>query len=273
MRKQKTIAAVAMTAALAAGALIGSTLGNPLASGAQDNSSTTTTAPSASSEETTGSGKPGGRGPGGRFGGGFDLEVAATTLGVTTEELRTQLKAGKSLADVAEAEGVDKQTLIDALVTAGEKRLDEAKAALPELVAKVVDASHDWGKGGFGGHGPGGRFGASLEVAAEALGVSEDDLKTALRDGKTIADVAEERGVDQQKVIDALVADAKTKTAAAVEEGTITQEQADKRLDALTEHITKFVTEGFGKGGFGEGERPKPPADAEGETPAPDGGD
>ncbi|MGN6695608.1 MAG: hypothetical protein ACTHN0_15625 [Aquihabitans sp.] len=261
MRKQKTIAAVAMTAALAGGALIGSTLGNPLASGAQDNPSTTTTAPSSSTDPGA---KPNGdRGP---RGGGLDLEVAAKTLGLTTEELRTQLQDGKSLADVAKAQGVDKQKLIDALVAAGEQRLDEAKAALPDRVAEAVEATHTPGEGGWGrgGHGPGDR-GANLETAAKALGISEDDLRTALRDGKTIAEVAKDQGVDVQKVIDALVAEAKTKTAAAVKDGKITQAEADKRLENLTERITSFVNDGFkgGPGGPGRGDHDGPPADGE----------
>ncbi|WP_421119233.1 hypothetical protein ACE2AJ_17985 [Aquihabitans daechungensis] len=258
MRKQKTIAAVAMTAALAGGALLGTTLGNPLASGAQDGTSTTTTAPSGSTEQgTADAGKPGrGRGPRG----GFDLEVAAETLGLTTEELRTQLEAGKSLADVAEAEGVEKQKLIDALVEAGEARLDEAKAALPERVAELVEATPGE-HGGFGHGGMRERMGARLEAAAEALGISEDDLKTELKAGKTLAEVAEEKGVDKQKVIDALVADAKARTAEAVEAGKITQEQADEHLANVTERITKMVDEGFPKGGPGRGDRPGKPAD------------
>ena len=95
MRKQKTIAAVALTAALAGGAIFGATLGNPLASGAQDNSSTTTTAPKTDQNGPGQGGRPDGPG----FGRGVDLEVAAKTLGLSTDELRTQLQAGKSLAE------------------------------------------------------------------------------------------------------------------------------------------------------------------------------
>ena len=59
--------------------------------------------------------------------------------------------------------------------------------------------------GGFGGGFRGGR-GADLTAAATALGITSDALKTELQAGKTIADVAKEKGVDVQKVIDALVA-------------------------------------------------------------------
>ena len=71
--------------------------------------------------------------------------------------------------------------------------------------------------------GPGRRHAAKmmLEPAAEALGMSVADLAVELRDGRTIAEVAEEKGVDKQTVIDAMVADS-------------------------TERITRFVNEGRG---------------------------
>jgi hypothetical protein len=73
---------------------------------------------------------------------------------------------------------------------------------------------------GFG-HRRGGAFGGErLTTVAEALGLEESALLDALRDGQTIADIAEAQGVDVQDVIDALVADA-------------------------TERITTFVNEGF----------------------------
>lgn len=40
------------------------------------------------------------------------------------------------------------------------------------------------------------------------IGVTADDLKTALQSGQSIADVATANGVDPQDVIDALVAEA-----------------------------------------------------------------
>ncbi len=270
MRTQKTIAAVAMTVVLAGGALIGTTLGNPLASGAQDGTATTTTAPSGSSPKGTPDHGAPGEGRNGRHGGPFDLEVAAKALGITPAELRTQLEAGKSLADVAKAEGVDKQELIDALVKAGEKRLDEAKATLPDRIAKLVEATPGDRQGA--GHGPRGRMGERLEVAAKALGISEDDLKAELKDGKTIAEVAKEKGVDKQKVIDALVADAEARAAEAVKAGKITQAQADEHLKNATERITKMVDEGFPKGGPRGGPDGGPEGGPDGPPPGGEGG-
>ena len=69
----------------------------------------------------------GGRGHG-RQGFPFDGEILET-LGIDVATLREQLQAGSSLADIAEAQGVDVQALIDALVTEGNERIDEAVAA------------------------------------------------------------------------------------------------------------------------------------------------
>lgn len=57
------------------------------------------------------------------------LDAAATALGLTADELRTELQAGSTIADVAAAEGVDVQTVIDAMVAEATTRLDEKVAA------------------------------------------------------------------------------------------------------------------------------------------------
>lgn len=84
----------------------------------------------------------GGRGPGhhGGFGlrGPGGLEAAASFLGVTEAELRTELEDGKSLADVAEAEGKSVSGLEAALLADAKKRLDEAVDA-----GRLTDAQRD----------------------------------------------------------------------------------------------------------------------------------
>ena len=80
----------------------------------------------------------------GHHGHGFGLHgpelfgAAATFLGVTEAELRTQLEAGKSLADVAAAEGKSVAGLKAALVDAVEGKLDEAVEA-----GRLTDAQRD----------------------------------------------------------------------------------------------------------------------------------
>lgn len=59
---------------------------------------------------------------------GAELGVAATYLGVTEDQLRADLRSGKTLADIAKAKGKSVDGLIDALYTAAKKDLDQAVA-------------------------------------------------------------------------------------------------------------------------------------------------
>jgi hypothetical protein len=86
--------------------------------------------------------------------------------------------------------------------------------------------------------------GAGLDAAAEAIGISESDLHTQLRDGKTIADVAQAEGVDVQKVIDAMVADATARIDRAVTDGKLDADRAASLKDGLKDRITTLVNEG-----------------------------
>ncbi len=53
-----------------------------------------------------------------------DGEVIADLLGIDVETLRTQLQAGDSIATIADANGVDVQTVIDALVAEASAHVD-----------------------------------------------------------------------------------------------------------------------------------------------------
>jgi hypothetical protein len=76
-----------------------------------------------------------------------------------------------------------------------------------------------------------------MEAIAEALGMTTDELSTELWGGKTLADLAEEKGVELQDLRDAVTAaqEAATRDAIeqAVEDGTITREHADWLLEGL----------------------------------------
>jgi hypothetical protein len=57
------------------------------------------------------------------------LDAAADYLGLTEAQLRTQLERGKSLAQIAQAQGKSVDGLIDTLVSAAKEKLDDAVAA------------------------------------------------------------------------------------------------------------------------------------------------
>ncbi|MCP5025893.1 MAG: hypothetical protein GY929_06370, partial [Actinomycetia bacterium] len=76
-------------------------------------------------------------------------------------------------------------------------------------------------KGRDGDKGRHGRKGCgrSLDTVAEIIGIEADELKAALDEGQSLADVAEANGVDPDAVVDALIADAEARIEEKVEAG------------------------------------------------------
>ena len=109
-----------------------------------------------------------------------------------------------------------------------------------------------------GGRGPGGiGHGASLTTIADALSMTEADLQSALQAGKTVADLATEKGVALQTIVDALLAEQKTLLQQAVTAGRLTQEQADARVAELATQLPTQLSTAFTPGQRG-GERGMP---------------
>ncbi len=79
------------------------------------------------------------------------------------------------------------------------------------------------------------------EAAAEVLGISEDDLRSALGDGQSLAQVAEAHGMSVEDfkagLIDKVTADLQAK----LDAGDITQEQFDARVADLNANIDEII--------------------------------
>jgi len=170
--------------------------------------------------------------------GGDLLSAAASYTGITPDALRTELRAGASLADVAVAHGKTRDGLMAALSIA-------ATAQLGTLVdqkglAKGPDGRGPGGSGDMG-HGPR-DGGAPLAAAAIYLGIAPADLQAKVAAGQTPAAVAmATAGKSRDGLIAAIVADGKAKIDAAQTAGTLTAAQATEETAELTEHATRFV--------------------------------
>ena len=109
------------------------------------------------------------------------------------------------------------------------------------------------------GHGPRLHVGGpSLAAAAGVLGMSEDDVREALRNGTTLEKLAERQGKSVDDVVAALTKVANERIDKAVKDGRLTQEQATTAKQRVAEGVRSFVENGvpkrpeFGKG-FGRG--------------------
>jgi DNA-binding CsgD family transcriptional regulator len=201
------------------------------------------------------------------------LAEAATALGMTEAELTTELKAGKSIADVAKAKNIDLDAVIAKLTAAFKAHLDEevasgkhtqaeADAKLAEFKTRITTMVNTAGlpmHGGKGGHGPGGKGGHGPQKFATAqlattLKLTEAELQTELKSGKTIKQIADAQNVDIADVKTTLTADFKAHLDEEVASGEHTQAEADAKLAEFKTRLDDMVN-GVrpvgGKGGHG----------------------
>lgn len=223
-----------------------------------------------STDKAEHAGKQGKRGFG--FGLGKFESQLAEYLKLSSDELKEKLKTA-TLAEVASEQGISRDDLKAKLVV----WLDAQASELPSDKADKLDSSAiadkllDAKGGTVGGRGMGGgkeEFGPIGRVdntaLLELLGLTAEELKADLKDGQSLAAIAEKLGVDVQKVIDLEVSAAKAKLDEALASGKLTQEQYDTKLASVTERVTKQVNGTFeftkeargghmGSGHFGKG--------------------
>ncbi len=91
---------------------------------------------------------------------------------------------------------------------------------------------------------------AVIKTAADTIGVEPRELLNQLRQGKSIAEVATEHGVDPQAVVDAVVAKANERIDQAVADGKLSSERAAQIKEKLSERVTQLVQHTFGGRGI-----------------------
>ncbi|MEO8612506.1 MAG: hypothetical protein ABI690_31710 [Chloroflexota bacterium] len=231
-----------------------------------------TAEPPAATDVTTanpGLGGPGFRGPGPMVG----MNIIAQQLGIDPSELFTELKAGKTIAQIAADKGVATDTIVNAVVAAEQTRLTtavtdgrltqaqaDARLALAKAdVEAALDKNFDAQNGPVFGQRQEFGMGANanvMSVVAQSLGIDETELQTELQSGKTISQIAADKNVSTDTIVAAVVAAQKEKLDAAVTAGTLTQTQADTRLaqfQTLAQNLLDQTMTGRGPGMGGQG--------------------
>jgi len=216
------------------------------------------------------------------------LAAASKVLGITEAELKTELEAGKSVADVAKAKNIDLATVkaallaeakahIDAEVAAGKHTAAEGAAKLAEMTSRIdtmlttagLPARGPHGEGGKGGHGGKGGPGKFMTATlATTLKLTQEELKTQLHSGKSLADVAKAQSVDIADVKAALTSDFSAHLAEEVTSGEHTQAEADAKIAEFKTNLDTMVNRVGPAGGMkGEGRGPGGPGGRHGHGP------
>jgi hypothetical protein len=235
MHGSRIAAGAAVVTAVIVGGIGGAVLGVPSLSGAEQFSAATAGASCAT---------PIADRAGFRLRGGAEFEAAAKALNLTPEELREKLSNGTTtIADVAKEQNVDIDTVIDAMVEADREQItDIVDNPWP---AGGKDRMHPGGPGFKFGPGLGRGIGGSLDAISDALNMTPEELREAFSSGKTIGEIAKEKNVDVDGLIDTLVKEATEHIDELEQSGKISSEQADKLKADLKERITTLVNEGM----------------------------
>jgi len=141
MRMSKRMAAGTAAASMGIGGLVGAAVLAPAVSGAQAGDASSEASVERAAHPRAAHG-------------GIDiapLDEVAETIGTSSGELRQALGEGQTVAEVAEANGVDPDTVVDALVAGATERLEQGMAELPERMEGLVNGDFD--RPVFAGHG------------------------------------------------------------------------------------------------------------------------
>ena len=168
------------------------------------------------------------------------MNDVAKRLKVTPEQLQAALKGAS-------------EDRIDAAVAAGKITKAQGDAMKQRVAQGGMPLFGGGHHGGFGHRGP-----MSMTAVAGYLGLTEAELHTQLESGKTLAQIAKDKGKTVDGLEKAIVAEAKKSLDAAVKAGTITQAQADGMLTQMTAHVDDMINgtgpmhgDGDGPHGFG----------------------
>lgn len=94
--------------------------------------------------------------------------------------------------------------------------------------------------GGMAGMGK--QFAGSMsEQIAKALGMTMDELRSARVEGKSVADLAKEKGVNEDKLVADLLQTRKSELEQLVKDGKITQEQMNAMMNQMESNIEEAI--------------------------------
>ena len=174
---------------------------------------------------------------------GAIASAISNDLGITRQQLRDDLAAGQTLAQIAAANGQSVSGLEQAILAAAQSRLDQAVTAgllttqreqailaqLSDRVGTLVNVTH-----------PAAKVKAALRlrvgvvrVAAQYLGLTPQQLRSEIRSGSTLAQVTAASGKTASGLEQAVQAAVTTRLDRAVAAGRLTSQGEQTLLSKL----------------------------------------
>jgi len=156
------------------------------------------------------------------------LNDAAGRLGTTSAKLEDALKQA----------ALDR---VDAALAAGRITQDQANAMKAAINAGQLPIGIPGSGPGFRIHGGGFGFRGTLDAAATYLGLTDDQLRSQLESGKSLADIAKAQNKSVDGLKQAIISAAQSKLDQAVKDGRLTSDEESQILAKLKANIDDLV--------------------------------
>lgn len=185
------------------------------------------------------------------------LDIVTEETGLTAQEIFQQVRDGATLTEVIESNGGSVQNVTEAVLAEAETVLAEAVAEeritqeradeiltnletrLPEILNREFELR---GRGErIRDRFENGLRGNALSTISEVTGLDLREIRQAVADGATLAQVIENNGGDVAVVTEELIAQATERIDNLVAEEIITQEEADGFVTNLETRIDTFL--------------------------------
>lgn len=178
----------------------------------------------------------------------------ATILGITPSELTKDFQSGETLAQIAAAKGIDTSTLttkietlldanIDKAVQNGKLTADKATTIKEDVAKRVASMlNNKWV-----GHERGpktemkGIFKMPEQQIETFLGIDSATLKQDLKSGKSLAQIAQDKGISASTLISQIQSAMETNINQAVKDNKLSADTATKIESNLTQKIQNMV--------------------------------
>lgn len=109
-------------------------------------------------------------------------------------------------------------------------------------VAAAASARNANGNTAQSGQAAGFGQGSCSEAVRDLLGLTAGEIQTMRHQGMSLVQIAATKGVTQQQLVDAIVAQRQAAIQARVTDGTLTQEQANVMLQEMEQNVVQAVT-------------------------------
>lgn len=190
-------------------------------------------------------------GSGMHMGCGIDCADIADFLGISREDFASARQSGKSIVQIAGEKSISEEQLVDFLtqkvnanidqkVAAGKingEQAEKLKQSMAERVKDDLNRTDTGPKFRDKSKKHMGRGLGYMTDLAHYLGISQEELIAARRSGKSIVQVAGEKGISEEQLLEYMSQKCSERIDQQAADGKITGEQAEKLKQSLNERL------------------------------------